>query len=233
MKHLICILFATGLWSCASKVELVELSTSKGDMLIYLYDETPKHKNNFLKLVDDSFYDGTSFHRVIKDFMIQGGDPYSKDSSKQHLSGQGGPGYTIEAEFVPKYYHKKGALAAARTGGAQNPEKKSSGSQFYIVQGKKIPEDKIDLIEDHLKRNWGDDFVFTEKMKQDYLQIGGTPHLDGAYTVFGEIITGFDVLDSIASVKTNRANRPNEDVKMTMKLVKKSKTFLEESGIQL
>jgi len=163
---------------------VVTVSTSYGDIILLLYNQTPAHKKNFIKLAQEHYYDGTTFHRVILDFMIQGGDPYSKDSITTN-DGTGGPGYTIPAEFNPNLKHDKGALAAARMGDGVNPEKASSGSQFYIVQNKK-----------------------------------GTPFLDNSYTVFGQTISGFDVIDKIAQVQVDGASRPLKDIPMKVTVVK-------------
>ncbi len=201
--------------SCGNKERMVLISTDYGDMKVKLYNETPQHRDNFIKLAKEGFYDGTLFHRVIKDFMIQGGDPNSKDAKPGQQLGNGGPGYTVEAEFVfPQYYHKKGALSAARQGDQMNPEKASSGSQFYIVQGKPISESQLKQVENKLK------VTFTDEQKEVYSEIGGTPFLDNNYTVFGEVIEGLEVIDKIAAVATQRGDRPMEDVKMTVKVLK-------------
>ncbi|NLA24023.1 MAG: peptidylprolyl isomerase [Bacteroidales bacterium] len=186
----------------------VLIKTSAGDITVMLYDDTPKHRDNFIKLVKESFYDGVLFHRVIKDFMIQTGDPDSKNAKPEQMLGNGGPGYTIEAEFNSKHYHKKGALAAARTGDNMNPEKRSSGSQFYIVQGQKFTDFQLDQIEKRMG------IKFTDKQRDAYCTDGGSPHLDGAYTVFGEVIEGIKIIDKIAATKTGRADRPIEDIKI-------------------
>lgn len=193
---------------------LVKLTTDYGEMVIYLYDKTPKHKANFIKLAKKGFYDGTIFHRVIKDFMIQGGDPDSKNAPAGKMLGNGGPGYTIPAEFVNEYYHKKGAVAAARLGDQVNPEKASSGSQFYIVQGRPLTNQQMIQIQQRNK------FPYTNEQKREYTSIGGTPFLDGGYTVFGEVIKGMDVIDKIAAVKTGRADRPVNDVAMKVEIIK-------------
>ena len=208
----------------APKKSYIEISTTQGKMIFDLYDKTPLHKANFIKLANEKFYDNTLFHRVIKGFMIQGGDPDSKNAPTNKALGNGGPGYQIPAEFDTSYFHKKGILAAART---NNPEKKSSGSQFYIVQGNKYSLAQLNNMEIGMqRRNPG--FKFTNAQKLAYTTIGGTPHLDGDYTVFGEMISGMDVLDKIASVKKNRAlgNRPVEDIKMTVKVI-----FLSEKEV--
>lgn len=196
--------------------QVVKISTTYGDMIVELYDETPKHKANFLKLVDSGFYDSLLFHRVINNFMIQGGDPDSRGADANAQLGSGGPGYQIDAEFNTKFYHKKGALSAARQGDVVNPQKKSSGSQFYIVQGKKTSPAE-------LKRYQKPGFSYTEEQINVYDSIGGTPFLDQEYTVFGEVIYGLDVIDKIATVPTRRGDRPAEDIIMTMEIIDKTK----------
>lgn len=191
----------------------VRIETPYGDMVVKLYDETPKHRDNFIKLVKGGFYDNLLFHRVIENFMIQGGDPDSKDAPAGKMLGVGDVGYTVPAEFVPGLYHKKGALSAARQGDAVNPAKASSGCQFYIVQGQVYPQEMFSMFESRgLKLN--------DEQKQLYSTVGGTPHLDGDYTVFGEVIEGLDVIDKIAAVQTDRADRPVEDVWMKMRIEK-------------
>lgn len=197
-----------------NKQTKVLISTSFGDMTLVLYNETPKHRDNFTKLVKDGFYDGTLFHRVIAGFMIQGGDPDSKTAEKGQMLGNGGPGYTVPAEFNKSFYHKRGALSAARMGDGINPQKASSGSQFYIVQGKKYDRKNLESMGKRSGAN------YTEEQITAYETEGGTPQLDMNYTVFGEVIEGFDVIDKIAAVSKGRADRPKEDVKMTMKIVK-------------
>jgi len=191
----------------------VLLSTSFGNMTILLYDETPLHRDNFIKLVKEGFYNGLLFHRVIPDFMIQGGDPNSKNAKPGQMLGSGGPGYTIKAEIFPELYHKKGALAAARLGDQQNPQRNSSGSQFYIVQGKKYTAQELNNI---IRRTGA---AYTSDQISVYQTIGGTPDLDTQYTVFGEVIDGLEVIDKIAAVKTVAPNRPAEDVKMKISLI--------------
>ncbi len=193
---------------------LVELSTPQGNMLIELYEETPIHRDNFVKLAEESFYDGLLFHRVINGFMIQGGDPKSKEAGQNVQLGGGGPGYQLEAEFDERFAHVKGALAAARTGDQVNPEKKSSGSQFYIVHGKSVTDSQLKRMEN------SKGITYTEAVKETYLEDGGTPFLDGDYTVFGRVIEGLDVIDKIANVKTGRSDRPSEDVKMNIVVIK-------------
>lgn len=242
------------------KETLVKIETTAGDIKVKLYNETPKHRDNFIKLVKDGMYEGTLFHRVIKDFMIQAGDPDSKNAPKGKMLGAGDVGYTIPAEFVyPKFFHKKGALSAARQGDNVNPKKESSGCQFYIVTGKvyndstllsmesQMNENKINVIfntlaQKHMKeiykmRKANDEdglydlqeklfaeaqeiaakqpeFHFTPEQIEAYTTVGGTPHLDGEYTVFGEVVEEMDVVDKIQQVKTDRSDRPEEDVKI-------------------
>lgn len=193
---------------------IVEIETSYGTIRILLYDNTPLHRDNFLKLVEQGFYNGTLFHRVIQSFMIQGGDPDSKNARPNQLLGQGGPGYTIPAEIIPENYHKRGAVAAARLPDEVNPKRESSGSQFYIVQGRTYTEQELSQIERRLG------IRFTEDQKRTYLTVGGAPHLDGSYTVFGEVISGMEVVDEIAKVKTDRNNRPVQDIPMKIKIIK-------------
>lgn len=192
---------------------LVELSTDYGTMLIKLYDATPLHRDNFMSLVRESFYDDLLFHRVIKGFMIQGGDPESRGATANTRLGSGGPGYTIPAEFVDTLVHVKGALAAARTGDQVNPERRSSGSQFYIVDGRQVSEQALQQVE---ARN---DIRYAEKNKEVYFRMGGTPFLDQSYTVFGQVIAGLDVIDRIAAVRTAPGDRPLEDVRMEMRII--------------
>ncbi|MBJ10812.1 MAG: peptidylprolyl isomerase [Flavobacteriales bacterium] len=192
----------------------VLISTSFGDMVVELYNETPQHRDNFIKLVRERFYDGTLFHRIIPNFMIQGGDPDSKGAAPNVQLGNGGPGYTIPAEFVDGLFHKKGVLAAARLGDAVNPKKESSGSQFYLVQGQVYSEEKL--------RSFGlrSGKTYNEEQTKTYGSIGGTPHLDGAYTVFGEVVKGLDVIELIANQKRDKNNRPLNDVKMSISIIK-------------
>ncbi|TVR39913.1 MAG: peptidylprolyl isomerase [Bacteroidia bacterium] len=184
----------------------VLISTDKGDIVVALYDKTPQHRDNFIKLVQDGFYDGLLFHRVISGFMIQTGDPLSRDAVPGEPLGTGGPGYTIPAEIIPGLFHHKGALAAARQGDQANPERRSSGSQFYIVQGRVWSENELAQMEQ------GRGIAFSEEQRESYTTIGGTPHLDDAYTVFGYVVEGLDVVDRIASVETGQRDRPAEDV---------------------
>lgn len=196
-----------------AKNQKAVISTDYGDITIILYDETPIHRDNFIKLASDGFFDGTLFHRVIKDFMIQGGDPDSRSAAPNQPLGRGGPGYTLPAEFSPEFIHKKGALAAARQGDQMNPERQSSGSQFYIVQGKKVTPAELNT---HASRTGA---IYTTEQIKIYEEIGGTPFLDNQYTLFGEVIEGLDVIDQIANVQTGGGNRPVQDVKMTVRLI--------------
>jgi len=180
------------------------IHTDYGDIKGYLYNDTPQHRDNFVKLVKEGWYDGSVFHRVIKDFMIQGG---------HSASGKMDPGYRIPAEFQPGHFHKKGALAAARQGDQVNPEKKSSGSQFYIVQGRVFNEPTLKMMEQQMGK------TFSEEQQKAYTTVGGTPHLDGEYTVFGQVADGFDVIDKIAAVKTKPGDRPVEDVKISIEII--------------
>ena len=245
---------------------VVEMNTTMGAVKILLYGDTPRHLENFVKLVNEGYYDGVLFHRVINDFMVQTGDPDSKDAPAGKMLGMGGPDYKIEAEFVyPRHFHKRGALAAAREGDASNPTKASSGSQFYIVTGKTYSPAQLDQMEQRLqleqqKTIFGElasqhrDSImsmrrnrdqaglaalqeklieqsasivkqnpvkFTDEQREAYSTVGGTPHLDGSYTVFGEVIEGMDVVDKIQKVETDRNDRPQEDVRViSMKVVK-------------
>ena len=197
-----------------SSEPMVKISTEYGDMVVKLYNETPAHRDNFLKLAEEGYYDGTLFHRVISQFMIQGGDPNSKEAVEGQPLGSGGPGYTLPAEIMPGLIHKKGALAAARTGDQVNPERRSSGSQFYIVQGRVFNAQDFEMVEQRMG------ISLTEQQKQVYSTLGGVPHLDNAYTVFGEVVSGLDVIDKIAAVQTAPGDRPVKDVPMTVTLIK-------------
>ncbi|MDR2563546.1 MAG: peptidylprolyl isomerase [Prevotellaceae bacterium] len=187
------------------------ISTSEGKISVQLYDETPLHRDNFVKLSKTGFYDGTIFHRVIQNFMIQGGDPESKNPKPDGNYGVGGPGYTIPAEIKPQFFHKKGALSAARQGDQVNPEKKSSGSQFYIVQGNVYTLESLQSLEKQ-KQQANPSFKFSEEAIKAYTTVGGTPHLDGEYTVYGEVIEGLDTVDKIAGSPTNQRDRPVKDL---------------------
>lgn len=199
---------------------LVTLTTPYGPMHLVLYDQTPKHKENFIKLVNQKFYDSLLFHRIIPLFMIQGGDPNSRRAKPNEPLGNGDIGYTIPAEFVPTLFHKKGALAAARD---NNPEKASSSCQFYIVQGRVWDDAGLQNQSARIQTVQG--HVPTDEQKQVYKTLGGAPHLDGNYTVFGEVIDGIAAVDSIVKQPRNEMNRPNQDIRMTMtgEWVKKKK----------
>ena len=239
----------------------VQIKTMLGDIVVRLYDETPIHRDNFMKLVKDGYYDGTLFHRVIKDFMIQGGDPDSKGAPAGKMLGVGGPDYTLEAEIKDSLFHKRGALAAARLGDEVNPERRSSGSQFYIVWGQVYNEGQLrqfskqlrmqkvqaafnDLVSSHrdesmqMRRdknraglqelqeklvaeaeNKVGKAGLTEEQLEIYSTIGGTPHLDGQYTVFGEVEEGLDVVEMIQSSATGRGDRPVDDIEMKMVVI--------------
>ena len=186
----------------------VQLKTSLGDIVIALYDDTPAHKANFEKLVRTNFYDGVLFHRIIKGFMIQGGDPDSKTAKPGQRLGSGDVGYTIPAEFVPAHFHKRGAVCAARMGDNVNPQKASSGCQFYIVDGTVYDNDKLNMIAQRTGK------TFTPEQIQAYTTVGGAPFLDGDYTVFGEVIKGMEVVDKIAAQQKDGADRPLEDIKI-------------------
>jgi cyclophilin family peptidyl-prolyl cis-trans isomerase len=249
--------------SCAKVKDnspIICIETTYGIITVKLYPETTKHRENFLKLVNEGFYNGVLFHRVIADFMIQTGDPASKTAKSGASLGSGDLGYTIPAEFInPKYYHKRGALSAARQGDQTNPLKASSGCQFYIVQGRTFSDTELNNLEKsneqklegklfqeivntkqdeikkyrfersqpkldalrevilvevrkHIQKN--PTFKLTEKQRIDYKTIGGTPHLDGEYTVFGEVIEGLDIVDKISKSKTGQNDRPIEDIKV-------------------
>lgn len=243
---------------------LITIKTNYGNMVAILYDETPKHKENFIKLAKEHYFDSLLFHRVMEGFMIQGGDPDSKHAEAGKHLGMGGPDYTVEAEFNPKFFHEKGALSAARLGDQQNPTKASSGSQFYIVQGRIVPSDEADGIRinqsqlntafqqilqnpanqplvDSLNQIYmsGDMKAYQKKiyslvpriekqtgmkiykevpqaMIEAYSTVGGAPHLDGEYTVFGKVISGLDVVDKIAALPRDDNDRPMEDVRMVV-----------------
>ena len=244
------------------KTPQVRIATNYGDIVVRLYDETPEHRDNFLKLAREGYFDGTLFHRVIKDFMIQGGDPDSKGAPAGKQLGSGGPGYTVPAEFIyPKYFHKRGVLSAARQADQVNPERRSSGSQFYIVWGKTYTESALNQLAAQLDGQRGQQifnelaaqhrdsiqamyqrgdqkglmelqnrlaaetdkilketqgFAFTPEQVEAYTTVGGTPFLDNQYTVFGEVVSGLDVVEKIQNVATGSADRPKEDVVMTV-----------------
>ena len=240
----------------------VRIQTMLGDIVVRLYDETPIHRDNFVKLVKEGYYDGTLFHRVIKDFMIQGGDPDSKGAPAGKMLGMGGPDYTLEAEIKDGLFHKRGALAAARQGDEVNPERRSSGSQFYIVWGQKYNEgqlrqfskqlkmQKIQTVFNQLASAHRDEIMqmrrernraglqelqdrlaaeaeqrakdytgLTEEKLKIYSSVGGTPHLDGQYTVFGEVEEGLDVVEMIQGSATGRGDRPIDDIEMRISVI--------------
>lgn len=190
----------------------VELQTTKGNIVLRLSDSTPLHRNNFIKLVKQHYFDSIIFHRVIKNFMIQAGDPNTKQAKPNERMGNGGPGYTVPAEIIKSLFHRKGVLAAARMGDNVNPKKESSGSQFYIVQGKIFNDASLDSVETF--RLNGRKLPLAHR--EVYKTIGGSPHLDQNYTIFGEVVSGLNVVDSIASVPTNKeiGDRPLEDIKI-------------------
>jgi cyclophilin family peptidyl-prolyl cis-trans isomerase len=188
------------------KMTKVLIKTSLGDIQIALYNETPQHRDNFIKLVNEKYYDGTLFHRIIKEFMIQGGDPESKTAAPGQMLGNGGPNYTVPAEFVASHYHKRGALAAARQGDNVNPTKASSGSQFYIVDGRTFTSEELTMI----SRQYG--AVFTPEQTNTYTTVGGAPFLDGSYTVFGEVVKGMEIVDKIAAQEKDRNDRPKNNI---------------------
>ena len=202
------------------------IETSFGTLVVELSDKTPAHRDNFKRLVEEAFYDSTTFHRVIDGFVIQGGDPTSRDDPDN--VGQGGPGYTLPAEFTPTLFHRRGALAAAREGDNVNPERRSSGSQFYIVQGRTFDADALDTLEAEVQARLSDStFVFADSARAVYQDEGGTPQLDQQYTVFGQLVEGFDVLDRIAAADTPRStdqpapapfiDRPLESIPMVIR----------------
>jgi len=193
---------------------LVRIQTPYGDMIAELFDDTPKHRDNFTKLADDGFYNDLLFHRVINGFMIQGGDPNSKNASENARLGIGGPGYEIDAEINPDYVHKKGALAAARKGDQVNPMRKSSGSQFYIVQGKTLNDQEINRME------MTTGMRYTPEQKESYKTEGGTPFLDNNYTVFGQVVEGIEIIDKIANQPTGAGDRPSENIWMKVAVIK-------------
>ena len=197
------------------KGPLVEMLTSKGQIVLRLYNDTPLHRDNFLKLVREGYFTDLLFHRVIQDFMIQGGDPDSRDAAPGQLLGEGDPGYTLPAEIrYPAHFHKRGVLAAAREGDRTNPERRSSGSQFYIVWGKTLTPEELDKLDTYLKQSSGGKFTMSPEARKYYLRHPGTPHLDGAYTVYGETIKGLDIIDRIAQVATDNRDKPVMPVKI-------------------
>jgi cyclophilin family peptidyl-prolyl cis-trans isomerase len=220
MKKLftICFLFVAIIsFAKPPKNQYVRIRTSYGDCIIRLYNETPLHRDNFIKLTKKGFYNGTLFHRVIQNFMIQGGDPDSRDTTKNKTGrelGNGDVGYTVPAEFRDSIFHKRGVLAAARD---DNPTKASSGCQFYIVEGKRFTPGKLDTLENtRLKGR-----KIPQSQRDIYTTVGGVPHLDQNYTVYGEVVAGIDMVDRIAAVKKDERDRPTTNVPMTVELLKK------------
>lgn len=200
-------------YAAKPKHQYVRISTDKGDCIIMLYNQTPLHRDNFLKLAKDKFYNGTLFHRVIQNFMIQGGDPDSRNAVSGAVLGEGDVGYQVPAEFRDSLFHKKGVLAVARD---NNPEKASSGCQFYIVQGKTYTDEQLDAIETKRLQ-----FKLPESHRAVYKTLGGSPHLDRNYTAFGEVVQGLALVDSIAVMKTDEKDRPVTDVKMDVSVLKR------------
>jgi cyclophilin family peptidyl-prolyl cis-trans isomerase len=188
----------------AQKMTKVLIHTDMGDIKVELYNDTPKHRDNFVKLVKEGFYNGSPFHRIIKGFMVQGG---GAPAGKAEVT------YRIPAEILPNHFHKKGALAAARMGDQVNPKKESSGSQFYLVQGEKYTDAQLTQFEAQMGKK------FTPEQRKAYTTVGGTPHLDAGYTVFGEVIEGLDVIDKLAAVQTAAGDKPVKELKMTMKVL--------------
>jgi peptidyl-prolyl cis-trans isomerase B (cyclophilin B) len=197
--------------SCDSGPRKAVIETEYGNMTVELYDSTPLHRDNFVKLVSEGFYDDLLFHRVIEGFMIQGGDPESKNADASKRLGGGGPGYTIPAEIGSPHF--KGTLAAARTGDAMNPERASSGSQFYLVQGKPLTETEVKSFASR------GGYTYNPTQIKKYVEMGGTPGLDNQYTVFGEVIDGIEVIDKIAAVQTRPGDRPIKDLKMKIRML--------------
>ena len=193
---------------------LALLETPFGEMIIKLHEETPQHQDNFVKLIEQGYYDSLLFHRVIDGFMIQGGDPNSKGAEPGERLGTGGPGYTVPAEFVDSLMHRKGALAAARTGDNVNPQKASSGSQFYIVHGTRLTEDMLNEVESRKG------IRYSQEQRKVYLEEPGTPLLDREYTVFGQVVEGLEVIDQIAKVPKDPRDRPRTDVWMKLRMIK-------------
>lgn len=209
LLSLLCVLFIT---TAFAKQKKVVITTEYGKIVMVLYDNTPKHRDNMVKLVKQKFYDGTLFHRVIPEFMIQGGDPESKNAKPGEMLGDGDVGYRIPAEINGENFHEYGSLAAARD---NNPEKASSGCQFYIVVGKKFTDDQLDRIAKQNK------YPYTPEQWETYKTKGGTPHLDNNYTVFGKVIEGMDVVEKIIQEPRDRMDRPNKDIKMIKVRMKK------------
>ena len=216
MKNIFYIIAALLLLACSSSKDIkVRMYTTAGVIDLALYDDTPKHKENFLKLVKEQRYDSLLFHRVIKDFMIQGGDPDSKNALAGALLGEGDLGYTVDAELMPQvHFHRRGVLAAAREGDDVNPTKASSASQFYIVWGKVYTKEQLENYKEFYVRRTGRELVISPEQEAVYTTVGGTPHLDGEYTVFGEVVSGLDVVEKIQSAACDGNDRPLEDVRI-------------------
>lgn len=220
MKKFIYIIAAAFMTLTACKQAPVEpvvrIETSMGTVRVKLYNDTPIHRDNFLKLVDENFYDGILFHRVINNFMDQFGDPDSKTAEPGAPLGESDAGYTLPAEILPNHFHKKGALNAARQGNDVNPDRESSGSQFCLFMGKVFTEEELDALveKENSGRRADHPIVLSEEQRKAYTTVGGSPHLDGEYTVFGEVIEGQEIVDAIAGVPTDRLDRPIEDVKI-------------------
>ena len=210
----IILLFCAADVSAKPKHSYVRIKTLQGECIVMLYNQTQKHRDNFLKLTKERFYDGTLFHRVIQDFMIQGGDPDSKSAKPGQALGSGDLGYRVDAEFRDSLFHKKGVLAAARD---NNPEKASSSSQFYIVKGKRFTPEELDKT--RMSRMNGR--IIPQSQREVYRTIGGTPHLDGNYTVYGEVVQGLELIDTIAAVKTSPGDRPVENISMEVSILKR------------
>ncbi len=208
------LLFTLSVFAKNPKNQYVRIKTNYGECIIRLYNETPKHRDNFIKLIKQGFYNGTLFHRVIQDFMIQGGDPASKKAKPGEALGEGDVGYTVDAEFRDSLFHKKGVIAAARD---NNLKKASSGCQFYLVEGKRFTDEQLDKLEQtRLKGR-----KIPPAQREWYKSVGGVPHLDQNYTVYGEIVSGLDMVDRIAAVKKDEHDRPLQDVPMTVSLLRK------------
>ncbi|WP_207429327.1 peptidylprolyl isomerase [Pedobacter sp. SYSU D00535] len=217
MKHFLIVFFSFAVataYAAKPSHTYVRIKTSKGESIVKLYNETPKHRDNFVKLVKSGFYDKTLFHRVINKFMIQGGDGTSKNATSGQVLGEGDLGYKVPAEFNPTLYHKRGVIAAARD---ENPEKNSNASQFYLVQGRTYSDEELDRIEQSRLKGR----KIPAEQRQVYKTVGGTPFLDQNYTVFGEIVKGIEMVDAIADMKTDGNDRPLEDVRMELSVLKK------------
>lgn len=217
MKRIMLVLAACMLSLCnaAAQTKKVLLETTKGDITIMLYDDTPVHRDNFVRLVQEHFYDSLLFHRVIWNFMVQAGDPQSRNAEAGKMLGGGDLGYTLEPEFrTPAHYHRRGAVAMAREGDRVNPERRSSACQFYIVWGQTYSPLTLDRVQERLDQQTGGTVTLTDEMRQTYMMQGGSPHLDGQYTVFGEVVDGLNIVDSIQNVDVDRMNRPLNDVRI-------------------